>query len=409
MRASGNYPTGRPRRAALPRMARAAGLLLVLALAATASADKVTLKSGETFSGTIVSEDADKVTIKTMSGTMNIPRNAIKSVDKAGAVTPAPGPGPATPAAPAAPPQIVVVPVDAAGAPKALADAKSAVVAGEWVKAGGLLEGLMALDDKSISFDDRLAVSGALITCYLQIKDAQGAAKALTRRAALATDQNDRRRLMAAAEALRSLGSVEVGGKVLSRYDEVVETAMTWKAGQCLADAKDHAARATRLNEPAQLDKAAKTALAKLGEADVYVPGYSAGQKKEVAGVLVQNILKGARAAAEYCGKERPELTRTRFASAASRAYAKVWNDRAIPYLKNRQDAESALKNVKPFTDKYETPDLYTANQAEVTKLLSQFDDFQYYPAGTSLYPPGYYYYYAPTTTERVKIMLVQY
>jgi hypothetical protein len=387
-------------------MARAAGLLLILALAATAMADKVTLKSGETFSGTIVSEDAAKVTIKTMSGTMNIPRDAIKSVDKAGAVTPTPG---TTPTTPAAPPQIVAVPVDPANAAKALSDAKSAVVAGEWIKAGGLLEGLMMLDEKSISYDDRLAVSGALITCYLQIKDAQGAAKALTRRAGLATDQSDRRRLLAAAEALRTLGSVEVGGKALSRYDEVLEAAMPWKAGLCLADAKDLAGKATRLNDLAQLDKAVKTAFTKLGEADVYVPGYSSGQKKEVVAVLVQNILTGARSAVEHCGKERPDLTRTRWVAVITRTHAKFWNEKAMPYLKNRQEGESALKNVKTVTDKYETPELCTAHQAEITKLLGQLDEFQYFPAGTSMYPPAYYYYSPPSSTERIKITLIQY
>ena len=407
MRTLSDYPTGRPRRSAMPRMALAVGLLLVLTLAAAAMADKVTLKSGETFSGTIVSEDAAKVTIKTMSGTMNIPRDAIKSVDKAGAVTPTPGTG-TTPSTPAGPPQIVVVPVDPANAAKALSDAKSAVGGGEWVKAGGLLEGLMALDEKSISYDDRLAVSGALITCYLQIKDAQGAAKTLARRASLATDQSDRRRLLAVAEALRTLGSIEVGGKALSRYDEVLEAAMPWKAGLCLADAKDLAGKATRLNDMAQLDKAAKLALAKLGEADVYVPGYSSGQKKEVVAVLVQNILTGARSAVEYCGKERPELTRTRWVAGVTRAHAKVWNEKAAPYLKTRQEGENALKNIKTLTDKYETPELCTANQAEITKLLAQFDEFQYFPAGTTLYPPTYYYY-TPPSTERIRIMLLQY
>jgi hypothetical protein len=39
---------------------------------------------------------------------------------------------------------------------------------------------------------------------------------------------------------------------------------------------------------------------------------------------------------------------------------------------------------------------------------LAQFDEFQYFPAGTTLYPPTYYYY-TPPSTERIRIMLLQY
>jgi hypothetical protein len=42
---------------------------------------------------------------------------------------------------------------------------------------------------------------------------------------------------------------------------------------------------------------------------------------------------------------------------------------------------------------------------------MAQLDDFQYYPEGTSAYPPGYYGYYgtAPSTTSRLKIKLRQF
>jgi len=391
----------------------AAALAALAAWAAPALADRVVTKTGDAFTGTIVEEDATKVVLKTMSGTMTIPRDTIKSVEKAGVVTPTPTPAPSGETKPAAStPTATITPaaIEPGKAAEALAAAKAALAAGQWVKAGGLLEGLAALDDKSISADDRLAATGALITCYLQIKDAQGAAKALTRRAQLAADPNDKKRLLAAAEALRTTGSIDIGGKAATRYEEAVEAGMAWKAGQVLSDAKDFAAKAQRLNELAALEKAADVAVKKLADADVYVPGYSAAHRKEVIEVLVQNILNGANSAVEHCEKVRPDLTAARFTSVVSRAAAKAWNDKAIVYMAKRQAAEDALKSIKPLTTKFEATDLFISNATAITKLLAQLDDYQYYPEGTSVYPPGYGYYgTVPSTTTRLKIKLRQF
>ncbi len=246
---------------------------LVLVLAGPALADRVVLKTGETFTGTIIEENTTEVVLKSIRGTTRIPRSAIKTIEKAEATPkptpgekPAPGEKPTPgekpkPGEKPTPPKIVPVEVDAAKAADALKQARSALVAGDWVKAGGLLEGLLALDQNAFKYDDRVRTTGALITCYLQIKDAQGAAKAIARRAQLARDPNDKRRLLGAAEALRTLGSVEVGDKTLSRFEEVLEAAMPWKAGQCLETAKQYARKARRLNQRAQLDKAADQAI----------------------------------------------------------------------------------------------------------------------------------------------------
>jgi len=388
----------------------AAWLAMAILLAASpAFADRIITKAGGTFTGTIIEEDATKVVLKTLSGTMTIPRDSIKTLEKTGA--PAPTPGGDTPAPKPATtvPVVTVIPVDPANAAKALQDAKSALVAGEWVKAGGLLEGLMALDDKAFPLADRLSATGALITCYLQIKDAQGAARALGRRALLATDANDKQRLVAAAEALRTVGSVEIGGKTVSRFEEVVEAAMNWKADQVLADAKDMAAKATRINEPVQLEKIATSALKKLDASEIFVPGYAAGHRKDVIGAFVNNILNSAKQSGDYCEKERAELTRTRAAGGVTRASAKTWNDRARAYLGTRKMAEDALKNLKPFTAKFESPDLYTANASSVDELLRKLDDFKYYPKGsypfgTSYYSYDYYYY---SSSTRIPIELI--
>ena len=387
-------------------------LVALAAWAAPALADRVVTKSGDAFTGTIIEEDAAKVVLKTVSGTMTIPRDSIKSVEKAGVVATPPTPAGETKPVPSTPTAAITpATIEPGKAAEALAAAKAALAAGQWVKAGGLLEGLAALDEKAISADDRLASTGALVTCYLQVKDAQGAARALTRRAQLAADPNDKKRLLAAAEALRTTGSVEIGGKTATRYEEAVEAGMAWKAGQVLADAKDFAAKAQRLNELAQLEKAADVAVKRLAEANVFVPAYSAAHRQDVVEVLVQNILNGANSAIEHCEKVRPELTATRLTSIVSKAAAKQWNDKAIVYLAKRQAAEDALKNLKPLTTKFEAVELLTRNAATLTKLMAQLDDYQYYPEGTSAYPPGYYGYYgtAPSTTSRLKIKLRQF
>ena len=381
--------------------------ILVAGLTAAALADRVKTKSGQTFTGQIISQDATKVVLKTMSGEVSIPADTILSIDK-DAAPPEPGKAPAVAAV------IVPMQVDPADAAEALSQAKKALVGGEWVKAGGLLEGLVALDDKSFSADDRMASTGALVTCYLQVKDPIGAAKALSKRAMLASDYNDKKRLGAAAEALRTLNSTVIGGKTLGRFEEVVAATMAWKADQLLAEAKDAATKAPRLNEPVMLDKAAVACLKKLTETEVYVPGYAAGHKSDLFGVFVTRILDAGTAAIDYCTKERPVLTQARISAGNTPATIKEWNNRAGQYLSMRQAAEDALKGIKTFTTKYDVATLYTNNATPIADKLKQLEEFQYFPPGTlsvSAYaaylstwgtpPPASY-----TTTERVKINL---
>jgi hypothetical protein len=373
---------------------------LVLALAAPAPADRVVTKTGETYTGTIIEENAKEVVLKSISGKKVIPRNIIEKIEKAEAKpTLKPGDKPQTGDEPP-PPKIEPVEVGPGKAADALKQARSALVAGDWVKAGGWLEGLLALDQKTFKYDDRVRATGALITCYLQIKDAMGAAKAIARRAQLAQDLNDKRRLLGAAEALRTLRSVEVGGKTLSRFEEVLEAAMPWKAGHCLELAKQQAKNAKRLNERAQLDKAADQALKTLREANIYQPGYSGEHEQKVIAVLIDNLLEGGRAATAHCEKVRPQLTQTR--NLLSKTAASRWNAIARVYLSKRAIAEQALKNLKSFSIKYKASDLYAQHEADITQLLAELDDYQYYPKGT----PFGYGWYGGYSTQRMKIQL---
>jgi len=401
-------PTRAKRLRAFGLAAVAVGLLL--ALAAPAPADRVITKTGETYTGTIIEENEKEVVLKSISGKTTIPRDIIETIEKAGAEpTPKVGDKPAAGEKPRTgdeppPPKIEPVEVDPAKAADALKQARSALVAGDWVKAGGLLEGLLGLDVNTFKYDDRVRATGALITCYLQIKDAMGASKSIARRAQLARDLNDKRRLLGAAEVLRSRRSVRMGGKTLSRFEEVLAVAMPLKAADCLEEAKKYAKEAKRLNERAQLDKAADQALKVLREANIFQPGYSTEHEQEVLAELVNNVLGAAQAAVDYCEQWRPKLTQTRLQSAVSKPAAIQWNAVAKPYLENRAMAERAIKNLTSFTIKYKVPDLQTLNEVRITHLLAELDEYQYYPRGTTFgYGYGYGYGYS---TQRVKIQL---
>jgi len=377
--------------------------LLTLGPMPAASADSVTTTSGETFTGTIVEKTDEHVILKTISGTITISANQVKAIE-ASDPAPDPDPDPAKPA-PAKPvPKVVPADIPPEKADASFKEARSALVAGDWVKAGGLLEGLLRLDVKDFDAKKRIGATGALITCYLQIKDPFGAARAIGLRSSTAKDPNDRKRLLAASEMLRTLRTVTVNGKTLGRFEEVAEAAMPWKADQCLQKAVTIAQNASNLNSQTHLNKAADNALEQLAEANVYVPGYSASHKAEVLGQLVTNILNAAREAVKHCEKVRPALTRTRLSSIVSKAAAAQWNQVARVYLGNRQAAESALWLIKAFALRHETPDLYTANTADIESLLAELKEYQYYPRGTAHSYSPYSPYYGSST--RLKIQL---
>jgi hypothetical protein len=383
------------RRTARPTAAAAVALLL---LAVAAPADTVTTKSGETFKGTIVEQTAEQVVLKTISGKMTIPMSTVKTIERdGGAAGTQEETGEEKP-----PPKIVPVDVAPADADEAFKKARTALVAGQWVEAGGLLEGLLRLDLKHFPVEKRLAATGALITCYLQIKDARGAATAIGRRAGLAQAENDKLRLVAAADMLRELGTTKVGEKRLGRFEEVMEAAMPWQAEQCLATARKIAGEASGLNNRAKLDDAAEKALAQLAKANVYVPGFSNAHREEVLAEIVTNILNGAREAIAYCKKVRPELTKRRLSSIVSKPAALAWNKVARVYLGRRQAGADALNLLPTFTARHKVPDLHAAHESEVQELLAELDEYQYYPKGTRFGPYSPYY----GTTQRVHIRL---
>jgi hypothetical protein len=386
--------------------AAAVAILAVAVLVSTAQADRIVTYSGKALVGKIVQEEPDKVVIKTDTDTVTVPRVTIKSLEKGPGDKAAPekgtetGPAPKAPSAIEKPQAIVPVEVEAQDLEKARAAAKAAVATGEWAKAGGYLEGITKLDTTALPPDERLAALAALATCYLQCKDAAGAARTFGRRAGTVADANEKKRMMAAAEMLKATGSVTVLGKSLGRYDEAIEEGLAWKAEQGVAQAKQAAAKATELNVREKLEKAATTCQDKLREADGYVPGTFDKNRETVLAFLVQNIMDAAKQFVESGTETRKELSRTRLASVTSVARAQAWNGVAAPYLAKRKAAEDALKGLQAFTEKFEIPSLYQADA--VRKLLTDLDDLAYFPSDT----PRGYGYLGYNSEERIRIDL---
>ena len=349
-----------------------------LGLAAPARGDTVITASGQTFVGQITEDVPERVVIKTESGTVVVPRASVVSIDR----------GPA-------PPPVVIVPekVAPADAGKAFEAAKAAIAKGDWVKAASLLEGLLALDAKAFAPANRVAAASALVTCYLSLKDAKGAAKAFKGRAELASTDTDKQRFLATAEALETVGSVTIGPKGVTTYDEAITAAMEWKAKQVLAEAKECGAKAQDLNEMDKLDGAAKRCVERLDEASLYVPGFAAAHRKETLASLIDNIAEAGRKTVSVCAAERRRISRNYKTAQADSKYAAYWNLQVVSYLKRRQAADDGLKNLKPFAVKFEIADLYTLREKECTELLAQLDGLQYHevlkgiPAQTRIMP----------------------
>lgn len=341
-------------------------LVLVPLLSWGAAGDTVVTTSKRTLVGTIVEDTPEKIVIRTDSGTVAVPRAAVAAVDRAGG---------------GAMPSITPAKVAPADAAKTLAAAKAAAAAGQWLKAGGLLEGLLDLPSTVPTFAaaDRVAATGLLATCYLQVKDARGAARTFNRRADLVTAASDKCRLQAAAEALDRSNAAAIGEKPVATFDEAIAAAMEWKARQLLAESVALGVKATALNEMPKLEAAARRCLDKLDEADLYVPGFSLLHRAEALAGLADNILKAARKAVETCTRDRKILSKYWRTSGTNVKLARAPNERIAKYLAVRQAADEALKNLKALAAALQVPELYTPRDKECTELCDKLDDLQYH------------------------------
>jgi hypothetical protein len=279
---------------------------------------------------------------------------------------------------PQRPPLIRPVDVYPEKAKEAYADAEAAVKANDWVKAGGLLEGLLALDERAFDEKKRLAAARVLVTCHLKNQDAGGAARNLVKTAGLVKDETAKRHILAAAEALRAAGGPRIGQTNVQTFAEALEAARTWKAEQIFVEARRTGTRGQMLDNMDYVEKNIGFVLKKLEEADAYVAGFSASRRTAALGGVVENILEGSKAALAVCTAVREGLAKDRIISMTSRARAGAWNDRARAMFGRRQAAMDALANLATVSGKYDLGSLY--NESERQNLVSQLDDLQYYP-----------------------------
>jgi len=356
-------------------VARSLCLIVVVAAALAPPvrlcADQVRTKGGTVYEGSVVRQEGDEVVIETSKGTIRLSRKDIAAIRAMEQQTD-------WPKRPPDAPKITPVVVTPEKARETLARAREAVKAGKWVEAGGLLEGLADLKGEVLSVDDRRGVISSLATCYLQIDDARGAARSFGRRAMVAKDDDQRRRILAAAEALDAAKSTRIGGQAVRTYQEAVSAAVRWKVDQIVGTARKMTGKARLVTVRGRLDRTARAALAKLKEADLYEPGTSARQRSSVLRGLVDAVMEPVRKAVSTCSRERQWFDANRWRSLSDKETVKGWTQRIAAYLALRQGAEEGLKNLKAFASRFDLGGLY--NGREVDRLLEQLEDLKYYP-----------------------------
>jgi len=349
-------------------------LATALALTAPAvglGASQIRTKGGTTYEGSVVREEGDQVVIETSKGTIRLSRDDIAAIQSLEKKKDWPERDPEAP-------RITPVVVTPDGAREALVQAREAVKAGKWVKAGGLLEGLAELKGDVLSADDRRGITSSLATCYLQIDDPRGAARSFGRRAMVAKDDGERRRILAAAEALATSKSTRIGGQTVRTYKEAIPAAVKWKVDQIVKTARKITGQARLVTVKARLDRTAQGALKKLKEADLYEPGTSDRERTSVLRPLVDNVMQGAQAAVNACSRERRWFDANRWRSLSDKETVKRWVQRVAAYLALRQGAEDGVQNLRAFASRFDLGGLY--NDREAKRLLDQLEDLKYYP-----------------------------
>jgi hypothetical protein len=345
-------------------LALAAAALMLCAAAAPAA--KIYIKGGATFTGTVLSKDDAKVVVQTASGKIVIPRDDLQGIDDSDS------------SGDPVPPRIALIPVAADKKMEALARTREAMEGEMWLTAGGLLEGLLALEGEAFGRSDRAAMASKLATCYLAVGDAASAARAFGRRAMVTDDEAEKRRVLAAAEALAKATAPRIGQRDVRTYEDALPVAVQWKADDLVAQARGIAEGLDSFGVLARIERAAQSAADRLDEADAYVPGTSGRHRRDVLGIFVNRIMDGARNAARTLDAERKWIDGHRWMSLSDKENVKVWTGRVMAYLALRQGAEDALTNLDPFAKKFELTGLY--NTGEAKRLLEQMDDFKWFP-----------------------------
>ena len=351
----------------LPATLVAAGIGLLMA--GPVRAERIITKSGTTFTGQILKDEGGKVVVKTVSGSITVSRDDIATIEKD------------VPDSQTVALDIVPVDVKPERAAEALQQAKAAMSAEEWLKAGALLEGIGRLDPSALALEDRQTAAAGLATCYLQMGDGGGACRAFVRRATLESDEPRKRQILAAAEALRTTKGVRIGDQEVRTYGAAIPIAAKWKSQRLVEEAKALVTSGRMYGVPQRALRTAQAAIARLQEADEFAPGSGSQRRQEILKALVDDILGGVRKAIDFCTKERQYLDDNRWQSLSNKEIVKGWAGRLMNYLSVRQEAENALANLKPLAEKLPDKGLY--NPAEVEGLQARLQDLKFYPRGS--------------------------
>lgn len=363
-----SHATGRAGAWARAVCAWAAAAVALAAAAGLVRAEQIVTRGGTTFTGQIIKDEGGRIVVKTVSGTITVARDDIERIDKD------------APDAQDAVPEVVPVEVKPEKAAEALAQARAAMNAGEWLKAGGLLEGLGRLEPGAMSLEDRQAAAAGLATCYLQIGDGGGASRAFTRRATLESDEGAKRQLLAAAEAFRTVKGIRLGDQEIRAYGEALPAAVRWKGEQLVEEARGLVAGGRMYAVPQRLLRTAQAAVAKLEEADQYTPGVGSGRRHAVLKTLADDLLDGVRKAITFCTEARQGLDRDRWQSLSNKEVVKGWAGRIMHYITIRDQADSALENLRTMSEKIGDRGLYDATACD--GLRAQLEELKFYPRG---------------------------
>lgn len=351
------------------RMVLAAMLMAGALLAPVrARGAQILTKSKQRFTGQIVEETPENITIATASGKVTIPVTDIQMLVR-DTVTEKP--------------KIVPEVIQPAKAEEAFEGAKTAITQQEWAKAGCLLAGLLQLPATVFPQEKRLAATAALVTCHLQIKDAKGAAAVFRQRAGLVLSESDKKRLLATADALEQADTptgLDAAWQFVQTYEDAITAGMQWKTDALLEEAKTVGDNATNLNTWTWMQRAAEAILAKLNEGDLYTPGFSGLHREEALSPLADNAILGAEKAVETCTTER-KLTITPYylTSASSVDSGRIYNEYATRYLARRQAAEDALANIERLAKDYNVPEIHGKRKEKIDALKKSLEELRYH------------------------------
>jgi hypothetical protein len=329
---------------------------------------RITTKSQQTFVGTIVEETPTEITISTASGKITVPVTSILQIVRDTSPDD---------------PKIVPEKIKPTKAQEAFQKAKAAISAGNWVKGGSLLAGLLELPATIFRHEQRLAATAALATCHLQIGDTDGAGKVFRRRANLVASESDKKRLLATAEALEAAKTamgVSQEWQFVQTYDDAISAGTKWKADQLLQKAKDVGTDAESLNKWTTMKRVVDKILDALNEADLYVPGFSKDHREEALATVADNVVQAAEKAVKICTEERKfNITPYYETSASSVKHALVYNEYVNRYLSRREAAEDGLKNIDRVAKEYNVPGLVEKREEKIKALLAQLDELRYH------------------------------